>query len=174
MKDGMAPNSIAERPQLRLKLRPLERLIDAVALLAVASTIGMVMIAWPGLPDRIAHHFDFAGNPDAWGSRGVLAFLPAISAAMYALLTFVSRSPHRFNYAWAITEQNAERQYRIGRSMLLTLKAEVAILFAYMTWIMIRTASDNSESLGRAFIPIVVGSVLLTITTHLAAAFRAR
>ncbi len=163
-----------ERPRLRLKTRPPEHAINAVALLALAVTIGMVMLAWPALPNRVAHHFDFAGNPDAWGGRWVLIFLPAISVAMFVLLTFVARSPHRFNYAWAITEQNAERQYRIALSMLLMLKAEIAMVFGYMTWAIIRSARDNSASLGRGFLPLVVGAVFMTLVVHLVAAHRAR
>jgi uncharacterized membrane protein len=159
---------------MRFKMRPSEHAINVVASFGVAATIAMVILAWRTLPDRIAHHFDFAGSPDAWGGPSVLLLLPAISVAMYAMLTFVAHSPHRFNYPWPITEQNAERQYRITLSMLLMLKAEIAIMFCYITWVIIRSANDNNASLGRAFLPFVVAAVFLTLLVHLAAAYRAR
>lgn len=163
-----------ERPRLQLKRRPVELAIDVVALLVIAFNIVMVIRAWPTLPDRIAHHFDFAGNPDSWGGKWILIFLPAVSIILYAILTGVSRIPHRFNYLWEITPQNAERQYRIALSMLLMLKAEVATMFCYLTWVMIRSASENFATLGRLFLPVVVGAIFLTIVIHLVAASRAR
>ena len=170
----MVANFVNQRPRLRLKARLLERVIDAVALIAIALTIGVVVWKWPSLPNRIAHHFDFAGKPDAWGGRWVLLFLPAVSIAMYILLTAVSRVPHRFNYAWEINEQNAERQYRIARSMLSMLKAEIAIMFFFITWAMIRSAQENSASLGKGFLPLVIGAICVTAMVHLVLAYRAR
>lgn len=163
-----------DRPQLKLNRRAADIAIEIVSLVAIAINIGLVLFNWSSLPDRIPHHFDFAGKPDAWGGKWVLLLLPAISFVMYAALTGVSRIPHRFNYIWQITQANAESQYRIALSMLSILKALVMTMFAYMTWATIRSAGGDSAGLGRLFLPVVLGSLLLTIVVHILASYRAR
>lgn len=53
---------------------------------------------------------------------------------MYLFLTILNRYPHKFNYPFNITEQNAVAQYRIARLMVQTLKLEVIWIFVYIQW----------------------------------------
>ncbi len=159
---------------MRLKKRPVDYAVEAVAILAIVATTSIIARSWGELPDLIPRHFDFAGNPDAWGRKSTLLFLPAVSMGLYIMLTVVSRAPHRFNYPWEITEQNAERQYRIALSMIQMLKAEVMMLFCYITWATIRSANLANMGLGSLFLPLVLGIVFTTIFIHVLAAARAR
>lgn len=164
----------ADRPRLTLDRRPTDIVIEVISLGALAINIGLILFNWPSLPDRIPHHFDFAGKPDAWGGKGVLFLLPAISLIIYIMLTGISRIPHRFNYIWEITPANAESQYRIALSLLAILKAIVMTMFAYIAWATIRSAHGHEAGLGPLFLLIVVGSIFATIITHLIAASQAK
>lgn len=166
-------NPTSDRPRFTLKRGPFELAIEAICVLVLVGTAGLIAMSWPTLPASIPHHFDFAGNADAWGARWVVLLLPAISLAIYLMLTWVARHPHRFNYPWPITIDNAASQYRIAQSMILMLKAETMILFGYLTWSVIRSAaSPSATGLGWLFLPFVVGAVFATIAIHLVAAAR--
>lgn len=160
--------------RVKLKRTPLDVVIEGVPVFAMVATVALVATSLHSLPQRIPHHFNLVGIPDGWGSKSVLLFLPAISLVLYAALTAVSRRPDRFNFPWGITEQNVERQYRIALSLIARLKAEVMILFAYLTWGTIRVAEGRSSGLGGLLLPFVLVALLTTVAVHLLAAQRAR
>jgi len=171
---SFAGNVAATRPILRLTRRPIDIVMELIALLAIAATWGMIAFSWKSLPDRVPSHFDFAGKPDAWSGRWVLLLLPAIAVAVYAMLTGIRSIPHRFNYPWRITPENAARQYRMAVSLIVWLKTEVVFMFAYLTWETIHTAQGNSVGIGRFFLPVVIGGLFATIAIYMVAAARAR
>ncbi len=167
-------SSTADRPVLRVPRSPLDYVAEVIALAGVVGCIVSVVGSWNALPEKIPHHFGFSGEPDAWGGKWVLVFLPAVAFVMYIGLTVLSRIPHRFNYWWAINEQNAAKQYRVAVSMVGWLKAEVVWMFAFITWTTIRVAMGKSEGLGAAFLPVVLGVVFGTVAVHLVLAYRRR
>lgn len=169
-----AAKGYPERPRIKIERGVVDMVIDVIAIGAIAATIGLIAFHWSRLPERIPHHFDLAGKPDAWGGRWLLVILPVISILLCISLTAVSRIPHRFNYLWAITPENAESQYRIALSMLAILKVIIAIMFAYMTWITIRVSQESAPGLGLLFMPVFGGGILINIVVHLLAAYRAR
>ena len=165
----MTIGEIYQRPRLDLSRSPIEIIIEAIAFLGLIGTIVLIAVWWGNLPDRIPHHFDFAGQPDAWGGKWVLVIMAAIPVVLYGMLSAFGRIPHRFNYLWPITDENAPRQYRIALSLLLILKTEVVYLFGFLTLMII-----ECRGLGRGFLPVVIAMLLVTIACHLVAAFRAR
>jgi uncharacterized membrane protein len=122
---------------------------------------------WSDLPDKVPVHFDFSGEPDSWESKGMIALLPGVTIFLYALLTFVSRYPHHFNYLYEITEENAATQYRLGRTMLAVLKTEIIWLFTIMTWEGIAVALDRCKgltfSMPIVFMALITGTLIIYI-----------
>jgi uncharacterized membrane protein len=123
----------------------------------------MPFVWWKKIPDLIPTHFGLSGKVDDWGGKGSLWLLPGIGAGLYALITFVSRFPHTFNYPWPITPTNAEKQYHIGRMMINFIKVETVWLFVYLDWNIIQVAMSKSTGIGISFLPIVIIVVILTI-----------
>jgi len=87
--------------------------------------LGTVIYKWSVLPNLIPTHFGVSGLADDWSSKRWLLALPAISFVLYAILTWLGRYPHKFNYLWQITERNAQRQYYLATSVVDILKAEL-------------------------------------------------
>jgi len=170
MFDGLTP----ARPVLRIPRSTLERFLEGLAAIGLAWLLVQVVSAWPRLPERIPHHFGLSGKPDAWGGKRVLVLLPAVGAGLYILLTVVSFFPHKFNYLFEITVENAERQYRIARLMITAIKAEVVWLFAYICALTIRVALGKAEGLSTAFAPVILTVVLGTVAAGLYASWKAR
>jgi hypothetical protein len=112
--------------------------------------------------------------PDAWGSKTSIWVLTGVGAGLYALLTIVSRFPHTFSFLWAITEENAERQYQIARTMVGCLKAEIICLFVYMEFGIIQVAMGKTDGLGVVFVPITLIVIFGTVFLCLIKGYLAR
>jgi len=150
-------------------------LLELAALAALALGIWAVARAWPELPERIPMHFDLAGRPDGWGSRGTVLLLPGASLFLYLMLSAVQRIPARwYNYPVALTEENRARQYRLARDLILSLKAAVLGLFAHITYALVETALGRAAGLGPWLIPAWLVVIFGTVGLYLARALRAR
>lgn len=150
-------------------------LVEFAALAGVAVAVSSVLRVWGELPERVPMHFDLAGQPDAWGSRGTLLLLPVLSAVMYILLSLVQRMPGRwYSYPVTITEENRARQERLARDLILWLKAAVTGLFAHLTVGVLRTASGEARGLGAWMTPLWIGVLTGLLVVYLIRARRAR
>jgi hypothetical protein len=129
--------------------------------------------AWVALPDIVPVHFGAAGQPDRWGQKGELLWLPLLSIGLYAGLTWAGRHAHNFNYPWEVTEANAARQFALAKSLVAAIKAETTWLFAVITWQSVRVASGATGGLGETFVPAVLIMAALTLVIYLALASRA-
>ncbi|WP_293285512.1 hypothetical protein [Microcoleus sp. PH2017_40_RAT_O_B] len=78
------------------------------------------------------------------------------------MLWATSRYPHTFNYPVRITQENARRQYLLGRGLLVWLKAEVCWLFAFIVRQQILVALGNAQ---RFSIELVFGMTFLICAT---------
>jgi uncharacterized membrane protein len=105
------------------------------------------------LPDKIPVHFGVSGNPDLWGDKIKLTYIPVVMIFIYGLLTLVVRFPHTFNYLVEITQENAEFQYKNARKLISWLKIEIIFVFAYIEWITVQVAYGKKSGLDVWFLP---------------------
>ncbi len=154
------------RPTLRLPWTAGEKALEVVALAGVAGVLGLAVVGWRSPHGLVPTHFGIAGRADAWGGRWSLLVLPAIALVMYVALTLLARVPHQLNYLVQITERNAAAQYRNARSLLLWTKAELAWLFAYLSWQTVGATDARSATLGSAFLPVVLLALGAPVVVH--------
>jgi hypothetical protein len=162
------------RPRLDLPYSHAERVAQSVLLLGIATAIALTGLLWPSLPERVPTHFGFSGAPDAWGAKSSMLLLPLLTLVMGPGFALLARVPHWYNYPVTITAENAPRQYRLARTMMLWLGAEVVWIFTALTWGTARVAAGQSAGLG--VWPMVALTVLPfgTLIPFLVAALRAR
>lgn len=86
------------------------------------------------LPETIAIHFDFAGNPDGYGSSKTIFLVPAITTIISVAIAFLARIPEKFNYLTTITEANAQREYRKARMLLFAICFFTAVVALVAVW----------------------------------------
>ena len=151
-----------------------DRLAEIGSVVGLVILVALPLLACSGLPDRVPVHFDVAGNPDSWSGRWTVFGPPIVALALYAGLTILARFPHTFNYAWKITRENARAQYRLSRSMVIWLKAEMVWLFAYIEWRILQTATGESDGLDALFLPISSTVLFGTIAYLLFESHKAR
>ncbi len=150
--------------------------------LEILSIAGVLLIVWmtaaalygpQGLPARIAIHFDAAGNPNGWGSRGALLALPIAAVLLYILMTVVARYPSAFNYPVRVTPQNRPRLEALALEMIAWLKAEIVWLFVWVQHVTIELARQGRGSLSPFFMPLVLTAVFGTVIGYVIAMRRA-
>jgi hypothetical protein len=117
---------ISERPILDVPRTGLELLLDVAGVLALLGSYLTIALAWSKFPDRIPTHFNAAGEVNGWGPRETLWIAPGVMTLVFVVLTIAARFPQRFNYPWPITAENAERQYRMARTLLAAVRLAVA------------------------------------------------
>jgi len=150
-----------EQPVVKIKKEPIDYFLEYGALILLVAIWGFTIYHFNKLPDIIATHFDFNGNPDGFGSKYTIWLLPVILTLVYMLIYVLNRYPHKFNYLTKITEQNAYKQYKLVSRMMRILLFNITILFAFITFKEIDGAYTKSSTLEWWFIPLLLGSMII-------------
>ena len=171
---------VGARPRVDLPARAPERLLRLLALAALGVMAVALAWAWPRLPATIPMHFNLRGDPDGWGERAWILVVPAVALVVFALMTAIERmmvrAPHdpTFNYPWAITEANAERQYRFVWRLLLGLKLVFVIEFALVLVQIVAVALGSRARLSPWTMAPVFIFTPVVLATYFVASYRAR
>lgn len=141
----------------------LEKILGTLAIFEVIFIWIYLGVSWSGLPSKMPTHFNFAGEVDAWGSKGSLLLVPIIFTILYFVLVVVSKFPQSFNYAVEITKENKERQYKNACEMMAWLTFYIATLALYIEFQSIQVANGNSGGLGFMFVIIEMVAIFGTL-----------
>lgn len=148
--------------------------LDLSGAIGVLTAFSFVSQAWATLPDAIPTHFDASGNPNGWGDKSDILFLPLISLFIFAMMTVLARFPRWYNYPFRITESNAQRQYQLATSMIRWLKTEMVWMFTLITIGIIETATGGSQTIMSVVAPTSVAVILATTGVYFFKAYQAR
>ncbi|WP_157950958.1 DUF1648 domain-containing protein [Peribacillus acanthi] len=150
-----------ERPKLKIPKTKFEILFDLLGLIVFIVTTIFVAQHWVDLPDSIPTHFGADGKPDDWGSKHTIWFLTAIGILTWIGMSVLERYPHIYNYM-NLTPENIEKQYKMGRILVNSLKNGMIFLFSYIQWIVIQVIEGSTVGLGSWFVP---STLLITFGT---------
>jgi uncharacterized membrane protein len=160
------------RPVLKPEWGPADWLLEAIALIMLAITIGFLAYTYPKLPATIPTHFNGSGQPDEMGNKLTVLVLPGISLFMYLILTGINLFPHTFNFPGKITPQNAMRQYTLATRLVRYLKAIVITLFFSICYFTTQVALNKATGLGLWFMPVFLAMVFVPIIIYMILATR--
>lgn len=147
-------------------------ILNGVGMFLILVSFMLPVAFWSSLPDRVPQHFNILGEPDGWGGKGNIFIAPVIGLIVYGIISLVSGSMIA-NYPFAITEENAERQYAIARAFGTAFKVWAAATLTWIEWMMIQIARGNAHGFG-VFAAIIPGVMVTIIATYLVKAFLAR
>lgn len=172
---GMAENRKTSygRPIVPLDPTPVDGLLLLGTLAGVAVGVVVLIAAWPQLPERIPTHFGVTGAPNAYGGKGILILLPALSAVLGLGLWVLSRFPQVFNYPRRITDENAPRQYRLAQRLLRVLAFGIVSILAYVEWQTIQVGLGRAAGFNGWFLVAFVAALLAAVVIYLVLALRA-
>ena len=171
---GNARSQKSQRPRLAIPRTRLEINCEIVAAAVLVMLFIYLVMTWTALPDKIPTHFNFSGKPDSWGNKHSLLPLLGLLAVLYVGMSIVQRFPHIYNYPFAITDQNCEKQYLLARQLITVIKAELVCILSYITWQTVEVARGAAPDLTVWFMPAFLGLVLTTTIIYFVKAYRAR
>ena len=130
---------------------------DWPAMLILLLPFLLISYYWDQIPEKIAMHWNAAGEVDGWGEKGLAAFfLPLISVATYLLMVFV---PYIDPKRKTDNRQKALKAFRFILPLFLSALS-IVILFQWMGY-------DISPSkmiyLGIAILFLVLGNYMQTL-----------
>jgi uncharacterized membrane protein len=163
-----------QRPVLSIPPSNQEKQLNLIAIVGLVALFVVAAYGTFVLPDTIPVHFGIDGRANGWGGKNILWVLPGLALFLYGFLTFVGGYPHTFNYIVNITQENAQRQYKIALSTLNWLKTELVWIFAFLEWQMYSLAISNNSSLGVWILPLVLIVLFGTVGFWLRQSFLAR
>lgn len=163
-----------DRPELKVPRTRLDYALEILA--AVGMFLGLYDLAanYSKLPASIPTHFNFKGVVDSWGGKETILILGVGIVVLYGTLTLVNRIPHLYNYPWEITEENAPRQYRLARTFITLLKAEIVWLFAAIIGETIKVALGQSNQMQPTSLFFFLGLLATTVVGYFILSYRAR
>ncbi|QTD40087.1 DUF1648 domain-containing protein [Sporosarcina sp. Te-1] len=150
------------RPKLDIPKTSFEKVADLIGAIVFISWIGYLVYAWGQLPDQVPSHYDGAGQVDRWGTKWGLIILPLIAALLTPFMAFLEKHPEWHNYM-NLNESNIEFQYKNSRLLLNTMKNEILLFLAYISFNIIQVSLGQAESLGIAFLPVFIGILFGTM-----------
>jgi uncharacterized membrane protein len=162
------------RRRIRIPLSPGDMVIEMVAAAFLLFMIILPLRYSGQIPDQIPTHFSATGAADAYGSKSTLWLLPAIGFVLWLGMTVLCRFPHIFNFSVKITPENAEVQYRLAIRMLRVLKTAILVMFSFIMFRMIKTATGEAAGLGKVFLPLMLTVTLAVVVIYMINAYRNR
>ena len=151
----------ANRPKLYLEKTLLERFANIVGIAGLLGMAVMVVFNWGNLPDTVPTHFNGAGEADGWGSKYTLLIVPVTALFVYILLEVIERKPHTHNYPARLTAENAALFYAESVRIINLTKNIIALLFAFITYHMMRGAVNGAEQLN--MLGLAIFMILLVV-----------
>ena len=150
-----------------MRFRALRPVQDGICLIALATSIFLIVENMSALPALVPVHFNFSGAPNRYAGRGVLWVIAAIGAGLCAILSVLQRFPGGYNLQVDRSDPRRPAFEQIAVDMLGWVKAEVVWLFTFLVWMTIRVAQHRSSSLGFLPIPLFLAVLAATIVASL-------
>ncbi len=174
MADSATPShTLRGRPVVGLPPSAGERVLTVLAAATLIAAFSVVGWYWDRLPARVPMHFDAAGRIDSYGGRVWLLALLAIFTAFFIVLTALERVPRIYNYPWHITAENAARQYRLARRLIVILKLLLSVLCLLLV-VAITAGAMYGRAVGTPLFPVVLAAFGVMVVGYFVAAYRAR
>jgi uncharacterized membrane protein len=124
-------------------------------ILATLAALGFGIWALPGLPEQVATHWGFDGEPDGWSSRTTAVFvLPMIGLGIAALLAFLPRTdPRRKNF-----ELHAATYWLVANASLIVISAiHVGVVGYNLGW---PIPLSRVVAIGVGALFVIIGNVM--------------
>lgn len=127
--------------------------LEGLSIVLLLATFAFVLLEWPEMPERVPRHFNASGQPDGWGGKSFVWFLPVTSVFLYLLMTAAGRYPQLINIPLNV-DRNDPNVRQILLSFCIVMKAVILVSFLYITVTTVETAMGRTGGLGSLFLPL--------------------
>lgn len=119
---------------MKRKTNALDVIVNLLcAVLLLGGTL-YIALGWNTFPAQIPAHYNALGEVDRWSDRGELLVMPIMSWMLFGLITLVEQFPQIWNTGGvSVTPENAEKLYRILKTMIGLTKLAMLATFMLLT-----------------------------------------
>ena len=149
------------QPKLPISKNKIDYLMESIAFLMLIYTWVISINSYKDLPSVIPIHYDVFGKADNYGSKSNIWILPIITTIIVIGFYFLNKIPHKYNYIVKITEENAQRQYKMSTRLIRFLQLDISILFSYINYKEISGAKQLNSSLDWWFLPLLLSTIFV-------------
>lgn len=151
-----------ERPRINPKRTATDRLLELGSVGLGLAALVYAVVSYRTLPATVPTHFNLRGQPDGYGSSGMVVLLGAVAMGVQAMLAGVGRiRPWHWNIPVRVTQENATRVYGLTRRFLGVIALETGALMLVLE-VLIVGAARTGEGIGVWPVPVMVGTILAT------------
>ncbi|MBR3784960.1 MAG: DUF1648 domain-containing protein [Firmicutes bacterium] len=130
-------------------------------LILLAATL-FVILHWGEMPEQIPSHYNFKGEVDDYGGKGILVFTLVMGWVMLLTFWIVGMFPKYWNTGVERTPANEAAVNRIIRDMMSVMQIFLAVMFSYMS-----VTPALGVNMGRWFTPVfllaIFGTIIVTV-----------
>ena len=154
-----------KRPKIKIELTTSDYFFEITGLIALIILVALPIYFFHDLPAQIPKHFNAMGEVDSYGDREIIWILPVIGLFVYVGLTLLGKIPYSFNYPVKVTDENAEKLYKLGVRTISVLKVVIILSFIFLNYKTISIALNCSTEIGKFFLPLllIVFAVIIAI-----------
>jgi hypothetical protein len=127
--------------------------LEAVSLAAVIATVAVAAAYWPRIAARAPLHLRI---PRAWNPKTALWIMLGIDVGTYLLLTAAARFQRLIYFVPAEMGRSSPQVRQLLLSMIIVLKAVMALLSAYLVWALVKVMLGHARSLNPRFLTLFV------------------
>jgi len=148
----------SKRPRIRPTPTGLDRILWMTAINLALAGLVYAASSFPSLPAQIPTSLGANGQVQATGPAWTIFLMPTIGLPLIGVMLLLQRWPWISNTVVAITEDNAEVQYRLINRLLSLVSIEVGVIFLLVTIEIVTTAQGRPAGLTPAVLVISVAS----------------
>ncbi len=145
-----------------MKSNIFDKIAVALSLLILLAATIFVVINWGDLPEQIPSHYNFKGEVDGYGGKGILVFTLVMGWVMVLTFSILGMFPALWNTGVERTPANAAAVNRIIRDMMSVMQISLAAMFSYMS-----VMPALGETMGSWFMPVflitIFGTLIVTV-----------
>ncbi|MCC5925753.1 MAG: DUF1648 domain-containing protein [Bacteroidetes bacterium] len=159
-------------PKIAIQKESIDYVIERAGFIGLIVLIAVPAYYFGSLPEEVPRHFGADGNPTAWAGKGIIWLLPSMGLILFVKMSILAHFPHIYNYPTKVTEENAERLYRLATRMIRSLNTLIVFVFLYITYSSILTALGEQDGLHPGFMFAFMGSMFLVIGYYIFQSYR--
>lgn len=155
------------RPEIEIHPAFIDKLLYGAALILLFLQWGVILTSYDGLPDIIPVHYNASGEVNRFGDKSTILMLPVISTILFALLSYIARHPHKYNYLVEITPQNAAVHYTLAARLMRWLRLSVVIIFLLIVGETLWHIEGKTNGLSTWTLPFILAIIFIPIFYYL-------
>ena len=154
-----------------------DKVIEIVGWALLIVLIGFSIYAYTQMPDTIPTHFNLEGKPDDYGKKSTIFLLCGVAVGLFALFTFILKSPHHFdkyNYPVKVKPENQARLYALSARLMRVMLISIVIIFLLISVEIFLISMSKIESTGIWSVIVILLLALAPVVFYLRRALKLR